>query len=295
VAVTGVTAGSVTLAWTASTPGCCAVSGYDILYYQAYNDIVWVQSVDAVTTAVVTANIRPGQEYRFSVSAKDSLGHRSGSSNMVAVMTPVATSGDTTPPPAPSGLTVTGTTTSGVQLSWTAPADTSDVVGYNVYGFDGLASNLLGTTTGTTFTAPVVTGPKPQYYVRARDAAGNLSFATVATGASPSPPPPPNCRVTYVNNSAWPHGFVASLTIANLGTTAVKGWTLTFTFGGDQQVSQVWGATVTQVGQFVTLQSLDWDSVIQPGASLSFGLQGTWTTSNAPPTGFTLNGVRCAT
>ncbi len=294
-AATKATSGSVTLTWTAPAPGCCGVSGYDILYYQAFNDIVWVQSVDNVTTAVVSANIRPITEYHFSVSAKDSLGHRSSSSNAVAVMTPVADTGDTTPPPAPSALTATVATGGTWQLSWTAPADTSDVAGYNVYAFDSLASTLLGATTGTTFTAPLPSGPLPQFYVRSRDAAGNLSLASNLVRVSPTSPGKPNCRVTYVNNSAWPHGFVATITIANTGSTAINGWTLSFSFGGDQQIGQVWGVKVTQVGRLVTMQPLDWDATIQAGASLSFGLQGTWTTSNAPPTTFTLNGVRCAT
>jgi hypothetical protein len=304
-AATQVTTTSVTLTWTASTPGCCAVAGYDVSYLQAFNDVIWGQTAGNATTVTITANIRSGTEYRFSVSARDDLGHRSAASS-VAVVTPVSNTGDTTPPPAPGNLTTGSTTGAAAALSWTAPADTSDVAGYNVYGFDGwFVSTLLGTTTGTTFNAPGVSGPMPQYYVRSRDAAGNVSLAsnTVRAPLGGSPPGPSSspstnplaCRVTYTSQAQWTRGFVAGITIANTGEAAINGWTLTYTFGGDQQITGSWSATVSQSGAAVTARNASWNAVVQPGASVSFGIQGMWGASNAPPTAFAVNGVPCAT
>src|SRR5262245_28615444 len=51
-------AGSITLTWTASTPGCCAVTGYDIHWLMTFDDVVYTTSVGAVTTATLTQNIR---------------------------------------------------------------------------------------------------------------------------------------------------------------------------------------------------------------------------------------------
>lgn len=303
-AATQVTTTSVTLTWAAATPGCCPVEGYDITYLQAFNDIIWTHAVGNVTTVTITANIRPATEYRFSVSARDVAGHRSAGAS-ISVVTPVTDTGDTTPPPRPSNLTASGTTGGRTLLSWMPPADTSDVAGYNVYGFDGwFVSTLLGTTTATTFEAPGVTGPLPQYYVRARDAAGNISLAsnTVPAPTSSSPPGPssspssrpPLCLVSYTNQAQWIRGFVAGITVTNTGSTAVDGWTVTFAFGGDQQVTGYWGAVVSQSGTAVTASNAPWNAVIQPGASVSFGLQGIWAASNAPPTAFSLNGDACA-
>lgn len=297
---TPVTSTSVTLTWTASTPGCCAIDGYDIDYMQAFDDVVRRQTVGNVTTVTITNGILPTRQYRFSVSARDGLGHHSTSTS-ITVMIPASDTGDTTPPPAPRSLTAASPANGRVQLSWTPPADTSDVVGYNVYGFDGwFASTLLGTTAGTSFDAPGVSGPLPQYYVRSRDAAGNLSLASntvraiAPTSGSPSTNPP-SCRVTYTSQAQWTSGFVAGVTIANTGQAPTNGWTLTFTFGGDQRITGSWGAVVSQSGAVVTASNAAWNATIQPGASVSFGIQGIWGASNAAPTAFSLNGAACAT
>ena len=91
---------------------------------------------------------------------------------------------DTTPPSVPSGVTVVNTTTSSVQLSWTASTDSgSGVTGYQV--FRGTSTTPVGTPTGTTFTD---TGLAPSttfsYTVKAVDGAGNVSAASTAVSAT---------------------------------------------------------------------------------------------------------------
>jgi hypothetical protein len=298
---------SVTLTWTASTRGCCAVTGYDITYWQAFNDVGWVVSVGNVTTATITAEIRPGQQYRFWLTAHDDLGHRSGLSNTAVLVTPVATSGDTVPPSAPSGLTANPTNGPTTNLSWSPSTDNVAVTGYNVYRFDGVfISTLLATVSGTSYTAAVVT-PRDQFYVRARDAAGNVSIAsstvTVTGGsggpsspaASPSTSTPPalSCRAVFTYTSVWASGFVADITITNTGTTPITDWVVTFTFGGDQHISQSWNATFTQTGAAVTLTHATWNRTIPPGGSASTGVYGTRTGTVAPPSVISVNGIPC--
>ncbi len=103
------------------------------------------------------------------------------------------------------------------------------------------------------------------------------------------------CHVVYTRSSEWQGGFVASITITDNGTAAVNGWTLGFTFGGDQHIGYVWGATGSQTGETVTLTATPSDSTIAPGATLSgIGFTGTWHTSDLSPAAFTLNGAACA-
>jgi cellulase/cellobiase CelA1 len=94
--------------------------------------------------------------------------------------------------------------------------------------------------------------------------------------------------------SQWAGGFTASVTVANTGTSAMNGWTLTFTFPGDQKVTSAWNATVTQTGKAVTAANMSYNAAISPGGSTSFGFQGTWTSSLAAPTTFAVNGTTCA-
>ncbi|MEU1883983.1 cellulose binding domain-containing protein [Micromonospora rifamycinica] len=296
--------GSVTLTWTAATPGCCAIVGYDITYYMAFDDVVMSASVGNVTTTTISNYIAAGRQYSFRVSARDSVGHRSTSSDALTVVTPVTDTGpDTTPPSAPQNLTIGDVTDSTATLTWSPSTDDVGVRGYNVYRFDGwFTSVVVATVPVTTYTVtlPTSTPLRNLFYVRARDAAGNVSIAsntvtapTTPTTPTPPTPPPSTCRVTYQNQSEWQGGFVAVVTVQNVAATPVDGWTLTFGFGGDQQVTSAWNATVDQSGATVTAGNLDWNRVLAANGSASFGMQGRWTASNAPPTGFVLNGRPC--
>ncbi|MEU7615292.1 cellulose binding domain-containing protein [Micromonospora rifamycinica] len=296
--------GSVTLTWTAAKPGCCAIVGYDITYYMAFDDVVMSASVGNVTTTTISNYIGAGRQYSFRISARDSVGHRSTSSDALTVVTPVTDTGpDTTPPSAPQNLTIGDVTDSTATLSWSPSTDDVGVRGYNVYRFDGwFTSVVVATVPVTTYTVtlPTSTPLRNLFYVRAKDAVGNVSIAsntvtapTTSTPPTPPTPPPSTCRVTYQNQSEWQDGFVAVVTVQNTAATPVDGWTLTFGLRGDQQITSAWNATVSQSGATVTARNVDWNRVLAANGSASFGMQGRWNASNAPPTGFVLNGSPC--
>ncbi|MET8231162.1 cellulose binding domain-containing protein [Micromonospora sp. NPDC005298] len=290
--------GSITLTWTAATSNCCAITGYDIMYYQEFGDLGYSATVGAVTTTTITNYIGPGAQFSFRLIARDSLGQRSTGSNLLTVVTPVTDTGpDTTPPSAPQGLTLGEVTASTATLSWSPSTDNVGVLGYNVYEFDGwFTSRLAATVPETTYTVslPLSNPLRNRFYVRAKDAAGNVSIAsnTVTLPTTPTPPPS-TCRVTYRNQSEWPGGFVAAVTVQNTGTAPIDGWTVTFSFPGDQQVTSGWNATVGQTGAVVTARNVDWNRVLAPDGSATFGIQGRWSVSDTPPTGFSLNGAAC--
>jgi Cellulose binding domain len=105
----------------------------------------------------------------------------------------------------------------------------------------------------------------------------------------------PTCRVQDAR-SVWTGGFTSNLTITNTGTTAINGWTLVFTLPPGQTVNG-WGWNVSgihQDGQVVTITNASWNALINPGASVSVGFQGTWTTNSGSGTGYTLNGAPCS-
>jgi cellulase/cellobiase CelA1 len=84
------------------------------------------------------------------------------------------------------------------------------------------------------------------------------------------------------------------VTISNGGTSAINGWTLKFTFPGDQKVTNAWNATVVQSGTAVTATNASYNGTIAPGGNTSFGFQGTFTSNDSSPTAFTLNGANCS-
>ncbi|MBP2328223.1 poly(hydroxyalkanoate) depolymerase family esterase [Kibdelosporangium banguiense] len=117
------------------------------------------------------------------------------------------------------------------------------------------------------------------------------------TGTTPPPPPPPDpatgCRVTYQPES-WSTGFTADVRITNTGTSSVNGWTLQWTWPGNQQVTSAWNATVTQSGTQANARNVTWNGTIAPNATVSFGFQASHSGTNTAPSAFTLNGSACA-
>nr|MDT0659743.1 glycoside hydrolase family 48 protein [Micromonospora sp. DSM 115978] len=99
------------------------------------------------------------------------------------------------------------------------------------------------------------------------------------------------CNVTYTANS-WSTGFTANITINNIGDP-LTGWTLGFTFPGNQRVTQGWSANWTQSGANVTATNAAWNGNLATGASTSIGFNGSYSGTNASPTNFTINGVAC--
>lgn len=81
--------------------------------------------------------------------------------------------GDTQAPTAPSGLAFTEPSTGQVKLTWQASSDDTRVTGYDVYANNALLTSLAGDVTTFTDTRPA--GESVSYFVRARDAAGNVS------------------------------------------------------------------------------------------------------------------------
>ncbi|MCO8276217.1 cellulose binding domain-containing protein [Actinoplanes sp. TRM 88003] len=123
--------------------------------------------------------------------------------------------------------------------------------------------------------------------------AGLTLLASIAVvAARPAGAAAAGCSVNYAVSSQWPGGFNASVTITNLGD-AVSGWTLTWSYGAGQQVTQAWNATVTQSGSAVTATNAGYNGSIATNGTASFGFNGSWTGSNPVPAGFALNGVTC--
>jgi endoglucanase len=113
-------------------------------------------------------------------------------------------------------------------------------------------------------------------------------------GEDPGDPPVTGtCDVTYKVDNAWNDGFTASVTIRNTSESRIDGWELTWSWPGSQRVTNAWNAQVTQSGSAVTARAVDWNRQIAPGASVSFGFQGSGNGNASSPSAFKLNGSAC--
>jgi chitodextrinase len=189
---------------------------------------------------------------------------------------------DTQAPSVPTGLTVTGTTATSATLSWTASTDNVGVSGYLILR-DG---TQVGTSLTTTYSdSGLAASTAYTYTVKARDAAGNTSAASSAvTATTAAAPVGGSCTASYHVDNDWGNGFTATVTVTNNGTAATSSWQVTWSWAGDQQITNSWNATVTQSGAAVTAQSASFNGTIAPGSSTTFGFQASYTGTNAAPT-----------
>jgi hypothetical protein len=134
-------------------------------------------------------------------------------------------------------------------------------------------------------------------YFRARVKVAVIALvsAVAAVGltviAAPGASAATGCQVTYRLN-AWSGGFTATVGVSG-GDAALHGWTVTWTYGGDQHITSFWNASVVQSGTNVTATNLSYNGEVNAATSTEFGVQGTFTASNPVPTAFSINGVAC--
>jgi lysophospholipase L1-like esterase len=117
---------------------------------------------------------------------------------------------------------------------------------------------------------------------------------TVGPTVSPTPTPTVsgNYAVAYSMND-WGSGATVSITIKNNSTAAINGWTLNWTFSGNQKVTNMWNATYTQNGAGVSVKNVGYNGSIPAGGSATFGFNISYSGSNAKPIEFILNGSVC--
>lgn len=201
--------------WSAFNDGQSGVANYDFAVATdnlCNTRIVTAINLGLVSQATVAPTLTHGSNYWGCVRGTDVAGN---------VGNWVASSGfsvDTMAPPAPTGLNVTSSSNKSVGLSWTGVMDTlSGTQGYDVYYCAGAAcmpNILFGNVAGTSTTVTGLTNCTTyNFFVKARDNAGNTSGASNTVSAQPVTATPTTPTVVPgAGEFAW-------------GTTAVPGAT----------------------------------------------------------------------
>ncbi len=102
------------------------------------------------------------------------------------------------------------------------------------------------------------------------------------------------CHVTYAVTNQWNNGFGTAVTIQNTGTTSVNGWNLTWTWAGNQKITEAWDSTYSQSGANAKLVNASYNAAIAPGATITgIGFNASYSGTNTAPTAFSLNGTLC--
>jgi len=151
--------------------------------------------------------------------------------------------------------------------------------GFEIWqGGTGLATNGFAVNVPGDASAPLAAGE-----TAARSAP---SSAPVAAGSS-------SCSVTYSVASTWPNGFQAQAVLTNTSTRPLSGWTLSWSFAGNQRVTDLWDGDYTQSGKRVSVTNASYNAAIAPSASVTIGFNSSGS-GTGPPPAFRLNGGNCA-
>ncbi|CCK27414.1 Chitinase 63 [Streptomyces davaonensis JCM 4913] len=116
-----------------------------------------------------------------------------------------------------------------------------------------------------------------------------LPFAGLVGLASPAEAAT-EATATYAKTQDWGTGFEGKWTVKNTGTTTINSWTVEWDFPSGTSVGSGWDADFSSSGNHWTAKNKSWNGTLAPGASVSFGFNGT---GSGSPSNCKLNGGSC--
>ena len=93
--------------------------------------------------------------------------------------------------------------------------------------------------------------------------------------------PTGNC--TYVITNNWGNGFTGAIRITNNSSNAINGWNVNWSYAGTTRLSGTWNAEFSGSNPY-NASNLSWNATIQPGQTVEFGFQGTYSGTTETPT-----------
>jgi cellulose 1,4-beta-cellobiosidase len=279
--VSKLTPGTVTTSWNTTQPGTGA---YDVAYDIWFNTTSSTSGQPTGTELMVWLNHNgPVQPFGSQVATAATVGGRSynvwfGKQAWNTVSYTMTTPSTSVRNLDIGQLAADAISRGYIQKSWYL----IDVeAGFELWqGGSGLAADAFGVNVRG---APVTALPSA-----VPSAAAPSATAPVAAGGSSK------CSVAYSVASSWPGGFQGQVILTNTGSSAIQGWSLGWTFPGDQKITGMWNGTRTQSGGRVTVSNESYDQTIAPSESVTVGFTGSYASSNTPPTAFKLNGTACS-
>jgi hypothetical protein len=250
------------------------------------------------TTILGTVNLVKGQA-KLSVStlpagAASLIAYYSGDSTHGGFTSLVVTQTVNKAPVSVAPTSSKNPVVSGQSVTLTAAVSPSAATG-TVQFLDG--STVLGTVTISGGTAALslsslTIGAHPIKATYSGNASYLSGTSTVLTQTVS--PPAQACHVGYTVTTQWNSGFGTAITIQNTGTAAVNGWNLTWTWAGNQKITQSWNSNYLQTGANAKLTNESYNAAIAPGAALTgVGFNGSYSGANTAPAAFYLNGTLC--
>ena len=166
---------------------------------------------------------------------------------------------------------------------WDPVADTIDGVHQSDSGNQKMAAiwytaltKALGATTPA---SPQTSAPSSSASASRSTSASASASASASQSASTGTAA---CSATYSVTNSWQGGFQGEVAV-KAGSEGVSRWTVSWTLGSGQTITQAWNATLSTSGSSVTATGVGWNSALAPAASTTFGFLGTYTGTGSVP------------
>jgi chitodextrinase len=178
----------ISVSWTAATDNV-GVTGYQLERCSGSGCSAFAQIAAPTGTSFNDTALTASTSYSYRARAVDAAGNLGAYSLVASATTPAP---DLTAPTTPTGFTATAFSASQINLSWTASTDNVGVTGYilqRCLGAGCTAWITIATPTGTTYSDTGLSATTTyRYWVRATDAAGNLSpWSSIVTVTTLTP------------------------------------------------------------------------------------------------------------
>ncbi len=113
----------------------------------------------------------------------------------------------------------------------------------------------------------------------------DLAYNLASTAPDPPDPSDPAdaCAAAYQTVSSWQGGFQGQITVT-AGSSAIKGWKLTFALPGGVSIGQLWNGTLTTSGSTATVTNVSWNGALAAGATAEVGFTAGGAVSSLPIT-----------
>ncbi|GAB4000082.1 hypothetical protein GCM10029992_30890 [Glycomyces albus] len=89
------------------------------------------------------------------------------------------------------------------------------------------------------------------------------------------------CEADYSVANDWGSGFTANVEVTATGGSGA--WEVSWSWPGDQQITNSWSSTISESGSSVTASGASYNATLSSGASTSFGFNAAYTGSNNEP------------
>jgi predicted carbohydrate-binding protein with CBM5 and CBM33 domain len=158
---------------------------------------------------------------------------------------------------------------------WARSDSTETFYGCSDVVFDGGSGQVTGVGPGGSTGSPTPTASATRTNSPTPTASATRTSSPTPTGTGGGTA---GCSATYTVSSSWSGGFQGNVTV-KAGSAAIHSWKVSWTFGGNETITQIWNGTLSSAGSLQTVTNVSYNGALSAGGTTSFGFLANGTAS----------------